>query len=147
MANHRASSWTVLTILKYCHEHKLPVISAAGAACKTDPTRLMIGDISGTTDDPLARSTRRKLKLQGIANGIPVVYSLEKPGETNLLPLPDEEFEKGEVGQLGALPGFRIRILPVIGTMPMTFGNFIANHIIFTLAGKYLLLEPSKATC
>jgi len=127
---------TKVHLLKYCHERRLPVISAAGAGCKADPTRLTIGDISTTTEDPLARSTRRQLKLHGVTSGIPVVYSVEKPGATNLLPLPDEEFIKGEVAQLGALPVFRVRILPVIGTMPASFGYFVANHVIVTLAGK-----------
>ncbi len=47
-----------------------------------------------------------------------VVYSTEVPGPVKLLPLPDEEFEKGAVHQLGALDHFRVRILPVIGLSP-----------------------------
>jgi tRNA A37 threonylcarbamoyladenosine dehydratase len=137
---------TKVLLLKFCHDHNLPVISAAGAACKSDVTRLMIGDISTTAEDPLSRSTRRKLKLQGVNSGISVVYSVEKPGEgkAGLLPLPEEEFQKGEVGQLGALPGFRIRILPVIGTMPALFGYAVANHVLLTIAGKSTSLRLSE---
>lgn len=47
--------------------------------------------------------------------GTRVVYSTEVPGEVKLLPLPDEEFEKGAVHELGALDDFRVRILPVLG--------------------------------
>lgn len=45
---------------------------------------------------------------------IPCVYSTEK-SDTRLLPLPEEEFQKGKVEELAALEDFRVRILPVLG--------------------------------
>lgn len=128
---------TKVDLLKFCHDRGLPVISSAGSGCKSDPTRMMVGDISATTDDPLSRSTRRRLKLQGVTSGIPVAYSVERTGEgkAELLPLPDDEFKKGSVGDLGALPNFRVRILPVLGTMPAVFGYTVANHVILSIAG------------
>lgn len=97
----------------------------------------MIGDISESMEDPLSRSTRRRLRMKGVVTGIPVVYSTEKPGpgKASLLPLPEDEFKKGSVQELGVLPDFRVRILPVLGTMPGFFGLCIANHVIVTLAG------------
>ncbi|KAI9866330.1 MAG: hypothetical protein M1813_001452 [Trichoglossum hirsutum] len=126
-----------VALLAYCHNHSLPVISSMGAGCKSDPTRIFIGDISTSTEDPLSRSTRRRLRAMGIERGIPVVYSTEKPGpgKAQLLPLPDEEFEKGKVGELGVLPDFRVRILPVLGTMPAVFGYTVANHVILEVTG------------
>jgi tRNA threonylcarbamoyladenosine dehydratase len=44
-----------------------------------------------------------------------VVYSTEVPGDVKLLPLPEEEFQKGDVKELGVLDDFRVRILPVLG--------------------------------
>ncbi|PGG98538.1 hypothetical protein AJ80_09517 [Polytolypa hystricis UAMH7299] len=124
-------------LLHYCYKNKLPVISCMGAGCKSDPTRLMVGDISLSIEDPLSRSTRRRLKALGISSGIPVVFSTEKPGpgKASLLPLSEEEFNKGEVGELGVLPDFRVRILPVLGTMPAVFGYALANHVICDVAG------------
>jgi tRNA threonylcarbamoyladenosine dehydratase len=87
-----------------------------GAGAKSDPTRIQISDISYTIYDPLARSVRRRLRLLGVPSGIPVVYSTEVPGDVKLLPLPDEEFEKGNVNELSAFNDFRVRILPVLGT-------------------------------
>lgn len=87
-----------------------------GAGAKCDPTRVQISDISYTIYDPLARSVRRRLRLQGISSGIPVVYSTEVPGDVKLLPLPEEEFQKGDVKELGVFDDFRVRILPVLGT-------------------------------
>ena len=108
-----------------------------GAGCKSDPTRVFIGDISSSAEDPLSRATRRKLRLLGVNSGIPVVYSSEKtaPGKAQLLPLSEDEFTKGSVTELGILPDFRVRILPVLGTMPAVFGLCVANHVMLEIAG------------
>ncbi|KAL2016115.1 hypothetical protein VTK56DRAFT_4259 [Thermocarpiscus australiensis] len=134
-------------LLKYCHDKGLPVISAMGAGTKSDPTRVMVGDIGASIEDGLSRATRRRLKLLGVTSGIPVVYSTEKMGEGKaaLLPLPEEEFQKGSVGDLGVLPDFRVRILPVLGTMPAVFGYTVANHIILKITGYPMDYQPAKA--
>lgn len=135
-----------VALLEYCHKNDLPVISSMGAGCKSDPTRLFIGDISNSTEDPLSRSTRRRLRAVGVASGIPVVYSTEKPGpgKAELLPLPEEEYLKGSVGDLGVLPDFRVRILPVLGTMPAMFGYAVANHVILKISGYPTEYIPAK---
>ena len=46
-----------------------------------------------------------------------MVYSTEAPGDVKLLPLPEEEFQKGDVKELGVLEDFRVRILPVLGSI------------------------------
>lgn len=137
---------TKVELLKYCYDHKLPVISAMGAGCKSDPTRIVIGDIGASRDDGLSRATRRRLKLLGITSGIPAVYSTEQSGEgkAELLPLPEEEFQKGVVGDLSVMPNFRVRILPVLGTMPAIFGLTAANHVILSITGYPLNYVPAK---
>ncbi|KAJ5623726.1 hypothetical protein N7510_000035 [Penicillium lagena] len=124
-------------LLYYCHANSLPVISSMGAGCKSDPTRIVVGDISQSTDDPLSRSTRRRLKAMGVSSGVAAVFSTEKPGpgKASLLPLPEDEYAKGQVGELGVLPDFRVRILPVLGTMPAVFGYTVANHVICSVTG------------
>ncbi|KAF7585657.1 hypothetical protein BBP40_010349 [Aspergillus hancockii] len=124
-------------LLHYCDAQSIPVISSMGAGCKSDPTCVTVGDISTSTDDPLSRSTRRRLKILGVSTGIPVVFSTEKPGpgKASLLPLAEEEFAKGQVDELSILPDFRSRILPVLGTMPAVFGYTVANHVICEIAG------------
>ena len=126
-----------VALLKYCHGKGIKVISSMGAGCKSDPTKVFVGDLSASTEDPLSRATRRRLRMVGISEGIPVAYSTEKPGpgKASLLPLPEEEFQKGNVGELSVLPDFRARILPVIGTMPAAFGYIIANYIIMEITG------------
>lgn len=124
-------------LLHYCYKNSIKVISSMGAGCKSDPTRIAVADISISTEDPLSRSTRRRLRVLGVNSGIPVVFSVEKPGpgKASLLPLPEEEFSRGQVGELGVLPDFRVRILPVLGTMPAVFGYTIANHVICAISG------------
>jgi len=124
-----------VALLHYCHANGLPVVSSMGAGCKSDPTRVFIGDISASAEDPLSRSTRRKLRMRGVKDGIPVVFSSEKtaPGKAQLLPLPEDEYTKGSVGELGVLPDFRVRILPVLGTMPAIFGLCVANHVMLDI--------------
>jgi tRNA threonylcarbamoyladenosine dehydratase len=127
---------TKVALLYYCYQHDIPVISSMGAGCKSDPSRISIGDISVSIEDPLSKSVRRRLRISGVKDGIPVIFSTEKPGpgKAALLPLSKEEFDKGEVGDLGVLPDFRIRILPVLGTMPAMFGYAAATHAICSIA-------------
>jgi hypothetical protein len=136
-----------VALLNHCYKNKLKVISSMGAGCKSDPTRIFIGDISASTDDPLSKSTRRKLRLLGVNDGIPVVFSTERPGpgKAELQPLAEEEFAKGNVGELGVLADFRVRILPVLGTMPAIFGLAVANHVILSISGYPHDYLPSKS--
>ncbi|KAH7915892.1 hypothetical protein BJ138DRAFT_1053749 [Hygrophoropsis aurantiaca] len=130
---------TKVDLLKYCHDHNIKVFSSMGASAKCDPTRIQISDISSTIYDPLARSVRRRLRLQGVSSGIPVVYTTEVPGDVKLLPLPEEEFQKGDVKELGVFDDFRVRILPVLGPIPSIFGLHIATYILCELAKKPIL--------
>ncbi|KAF8635658.1 hypothetical protein AX15_000289 [Amanita polypyramis BW_CC] len=130
---------TKVDLLKYCHDHGIKVFSSMGAGAKCDPTRIQITDISDTIYDPLARSVRRRLRLLGVPSGIPVVYSTEVPGDIKLLPLPEEEFQKGNVKELGVFDDFRVRILPVFGPLPAIFGLNVATYICCDLGGKPIL--------
>ena len=115
---------TKVDLLYYCVQNKLRVLSSMGSGCKSDPSRIFIADISQTDEDPLSRIIRRRLRMKGVEQGIPVVFSTEKPapGKASLLPLNEEEFRQGQVEELGILPNFRVRIMPVLGSMPGIFG-------------------------
>ncbi|KAK9894842.1 ubiquitin-protein ligase molybdopterin-converting factor [Cystobasidium minutum MCA 4210] len=128
---------TKVDLLAYCVKNGLKVFSAMGAGGKYDPTRVQISDISETFEDPLARSVRVRLKKAGVSSGVPVVYSTERPSTLGrLMPLPEEEFQKGAVHELSALEAFRVRILPVLGPLPCMFGQAAAAYIIAMLAGN-----------
>ncbi|CAO3633063.1 unnamed protein product [Mucor hiemalis] len=130
---------TKIDLIKYCYDKKLPVISSMGAGAKADPSRIQIADISETFEDPLARAVRRKLKKLDILEGVPVAYSTEKPHHVKLLPLEEEKIEDRD--EFSALPDFRARILPVLGTIPSMFGMAIATYIILRLS-EYPDFDP-----
>jgi len=114
-----------------------------GAGSKSDPSRIQIADISETFEDPLARAVRTRLRLEGIMSGIPVVYSTENPPPSaRLIPLPEEEYLKGNVSELSSLEKFRVRILPVLGPIPSMFGQAAASYIICLIAGYTLETIP-----
>jgi tRNA A37 threonylcarbamoyladenosine dehydratase len=61
-------------------------------------------------------------------SGITCVYSSERQA-ASLLPLDDAAPE-----ELGAVPGFRVRVLPVLGALPAVFGQALAAHVLCSLA-------------
>ncbi|KAJ3327654.1 hypothetical protein HDU76_011378 [Blyttiomyces sp. JEL0837] len=115
---------TKIELIQYCHDNGLRILASMGAGAKSDPSRVQIADISETFEDPLARVTRKGLRMKGIESGIPVVYSTEKPS-VKLLPL--DESKVAEADQYATLPTFRSRILPVLGTLPALFGLAMAT--------------------
>ncbi|KAF8941867.1 hypothetical protein BGZ47_007088 [Haplosporangium gracile] len=134
---------TKLALLKFCYDHKIPVMSSMGAGAKADPSRVQISDISETFEDPLARAVRRKIKKMGVDTGIEVVYSTEKPHHVKLLPL--DETQAQEADEYAALPDFRSRILPVLGPLPAMFGMAMATFISCKIAGWPM--EPLPIKC
>ncbi|KAL1407464.1 hypothetical protein Q8F55_006897 [Vanrija albida] len=129
---------TKIDLLTHCAKNDIKIFASMGAGAKRDPTRVQIADISNTYEDPLARSVRRRLRINGIPSGIPVVYSTEVPSDVKLLPLPEDEFKKGSVKELGAFDDFRVRILPVLGPLPAIFGLEAATYMTLELGGKPL---------
>lgn len=137
-------------LLAYCHTHSIKCIASMGAGCKSDPTRIHLSDISETSEDPLSRATRRHLRLRGIRNGIPVVYSTEKPAPGKAT-LPDFDasgdlLNKEDIDAYAILPDFRARIMPVLGSMPAIFGLTCATFVLTTLAGYPTSPVPVKPT-
>ncbi|KAI8321980.1 hypothetical protein GQ54DRAFT_260791 [Martensiomyces pterosporus] len=123
---------TKLDLLTYCKRNSIEVISAMGAGMKSDPSRVQIADIGDTFEDPMSRTVRRKLKKLGIESGIKVVYSTEKPGKVQLVSLAESQLD--EPGDFSVLPDFRVRIVPVLGTMPAMFGIAMGTHVLTELA-------------
>lgn len=135
---------TKVDLLAYCYHNNIPVISSMGAGCKGDPTRVEVADISRTAEDPLSRATRIKLRQRGIKQGIPVVFSSEKPGKdkAKLLDLKESQLEEGNVHELSVLKDFRVRILPVLGPLPSLFGLTIATHLLTLIGGYDSVYDP-----
>ncbi len=73
------STASKIDLLVECYRRGLPVISSMGTGNKLDPSCLQVADISKTHTCPLAKSVRKRLRLQGIEKGIKVVFSTESP--------------------------------------------------------------------
>ena len=70
-----------LEIIKRAKECSVPVISAMGAAKKTDPSLFEVGDIYKTSVCPLAKVMRKRIREEGI-DSLKVVFSKESPRES-----------------------------------------------------------------
>ncbi|KAF9112837.1 hypothetical protein BGX27_002716 [Mortierella sp. AM989] len=131
-----------LQLLKYCYEHKIPVMSSMGAGAKADPSRVQISDISETFEDPHARAVRRRLKKMGIDTGIEVVFSTEKPHKAK--PFTEDATQSGRTVEYRPLPNFHSSPLPVLGPLPAMFGMSMATFITCKIAGWSMDPLPVK---
>lgn len=78
-----------------------PIISSLGMGNKLDPSCLEVTDISKTHTCPLARAVRLALRKRGLVQGVPVVFSQERP-----------------VGdKLGSVPGSTSFVPPAAGLL------------------------------
>jgi tRNA threonylcarbamoyladenosine dehydratase len=100
---------------------KIPIVSSMGAGGKFDPTRIVISDISETTDCSLARILRKCLHRLGIRNGVTAVYSSEAIDKSKVVPANGEKNKASIVG--------------TISYMPAAFGIACASVVIRDLAG------------
>jgi tRNA A37 threonylcarbamoyladenosine dehydratase len=127
---------TKIELLETCQRLDIPIMSSLGAGGKVDPTRLKIARMSDTSYDPLAARLRGRIVLQRRnldLDKVEVVYSSEEP-KARLLDLNNEQQETPQ--EFGAMPHFRLRIMPVLGTSPALFGIAIASRVLTKLAGS-----------
>ncbi|XP_057972265.1 tRNA threonylcarbamoyladenosine dehydratase isoform X2 [Malania oleifera] len=133
---------TKVALLAACVHRGLKVLSATGAGARADPTRIRVADLRESTNDPLSRAVRHRLRKDyGIEGGIPVVFSLEKP-KVKLLPFKGPSGEEENPSDYQIVPGFRVRIIPVLGTIPAIFGQVMASYVVTQLAGLHVQTEP-----
>lgn len=81
-----------------------PVVSSMGAGGKLDPTRIIISDISATTDCALARILRKRLHRLGIRDGFKAVYSPEVVKKTMVRTVEGEQNKASVVGTVSYMP-------------------------------------------
>ncbi len=115
-------------LISQCVGRSLPIVSALGAASRTDPMKVRLGLLTETEVCPLARTLRRYLRNRNVTTDIPVVYSTERP----IRPHPDGPAASRET--TGAHVRGRAReSLPSLPTLPAIFGLVAANHVIMEL--------------
>jgi tRNA A37 threonylcarbamoyladenosine dehydratase len=113
-----------IELLAAARQQGVPVISSMGAALRTDPALIRTADLFETSNCPLARRMRKKLRGRGIGQGIICVYSLE---------VAHSDFHKQRPGSRDEEPGGK-RILGSLPTITAIFGLTMANLALAQLA-------------
>lgn len=116
-------------LLHAAFNRQIPTISSMGAALRTDPTLIRSGDIFSSSNCPLAKHLRKRLRRRGVGEGITCVYSTEKI---------DFEYEKPQDEEKTGDPphsdrGRQRNILGSLPTITGIFGLTIANLAILQL--------------
>jgi tRNA A37 threonylcarbamoyladenosine dehydratase len=108
-------------LLYHSLQRKFPVVSSMGAGGKFDPSKIIITDISETTDCSLARILRKRLHRLGVREGITAVFSPETIDKNKIIATNGEQNKASIVG--------------TISYMPAAFGIACASVVIRDLAG------------
>ena len=117
-------------LLHEAYLRKIPTISSMGAALRTDPTLIRSGDIFSSSNCPLAKHLRKRLRRRGVGEGISCVYSVEKTDFD--YELPKEEVNVGDTPY--AERGRQRNVLGSLPTITGIFGLTIANEAIMRLS-------------
>lgn len=117
-------------ILEATYQQEVTIISSMGAALRTDPEQIKINDIARTTNCPLAKIIRTRLRSRGIETGITCVYSTEPVRFDFSAGPPDEPQEHGYQR------GRKRHILGSLPTLTGIFGLILANLAIKILTEK-----------
>ena len=116
-----------LDLIRNCRQRKINFISAMGAAGRSRPNLVEIGDLLDTTGCPLAKVMRKQLRREGVKKGeVTVVYSPEPIAVESCDPESFGDNEREEFFQRGR----RRRIQPSAIFMPGVFGLLAAQYAV-----------------
>jgi len=92
-----------LSLIRYCLDRGIPLVSSMGAGAKYDATKVRVADISLTYQCPLAHMLRKRLHKMGIRSGFKAVFSEELPYKPAMVP-GETCNKKTQVGTISYLP-------------------------------------------
>lgn len=101
---------------------KIKIVSSMGAGGKSDPSKVIVRDISKTQHCHLARQIRKRLKKEKIDKGIRCVFSDEIQDEESLKMTDGSNFKRSFYGTISFLPAI--------------FGLYAAAEVINHLVKK-----------
>ncbi|KAG5186818.1 hypothetical protein JKP88DRAFT_244010 [Tribonema minus] len=131
---------TKCELLSRCSKKGLRVICSVGAALKNDPSRLHIGSLVDAIRDPLAAKLKWRLKRHDVDyETINCVFLAANP-VSDIMPLTDDQAAAPD--EFGTVSHFRLRTLPVLGTIPAIFGQAMATFVLCEQAGKPFAPAP-----
>ena len=122
----------------------IPVVSSMGAAARLDPTKIRVGDLRETYNDPFARDVRAILRRKygwdlDVATGVLAVFTTERPHKPTAL-----YYDQAAGGFQCVCPPKEGRPhtcddrLQIEGTVPFVTGAFglaCASVVVNTLSG------------
>jgi tRNA threonylcarbamoyladenosine dehydratase len=118
-------------LLTAAYHRRIPILSSMGAALRTDPAKILFGDLFSTRKCPLARRLRKRLRHNGIEGGIECIYSTEEVEFDYRPPERDNLSANSFSGR-----GRARRTLGSLPTLTGIFGLCLANRAILRLAGE-----------
>ena len=92
-----------MSLIKYCMDRGIPLVSSMGAGAKTDATKVRLADISKSFNCPLAALVRKRLRRMGIKKGFQAVFSEELPKKEAITEC-DDRNKKSLVGTVSYIP-------------------------------------------
>lgn len=93
-----------LCLIKAAKRRKIKLISSMGAGGKTDPSKVMVRDISKTQNCFLARQIRKRLKKEKINKGFRCVFSNELQNEESLKMTDGANYKRSFYGTISYIP-------------------------------------------
>lgn len=105
-----------LTLIIAAKRRKIKLVSSMGAGGKTDPSKVMVRDISKTQNCFLARQIRKRLKKENINKGFRCVFSNELQQEESLKLTDGANYKRSFYGTVSYIPAI--------------FGLYAASEVI-----------------
>ncbi len=93
-----------IELIKAARKRKIKLVSAMGAGGKTDPSMVMVRDISKTNNCFLAKQIRKRLRKENINKGFRCVFSNEIQAEDSLKMTDGSQFKKSFYGTMSFMP-------------------------------------------
>lgn len=105
-----------LLLIKAAKQNGSKVISSMGAGGKIDPTKIKYADLSQTSICPFAYYIRKRLRYEGIRNGVMTVFSDETPIKESIKETDGSNYKRSFYGTSSYIPAL--------------FGLYMASWVI-----------------
>lgn len=111
-----------VSLIIAARRRKIKIVSSMGAGGKSDPSKVIVRDISKTQHCHLAREVRKRLKKEKIDKGIRCIFSDEIQDEESLKMTDGSNYKRSFYGTISFLPAI--------------FGLYAAAEVINHLVKK-----------
>lgn len=123
-----------VNLIRYAVEKGIPIVVSTGAGGRVDPVGVKVVDLFQTTNCPLSRHLRKRLRHHGIKGPLPAVFSTAKPYQPVAPQPPEAETERGR----GRRPIGSISFVPIV------FGCIMAAWVVRSLLGHEMVLDGAE---